>query len=129
MHSKQQSQNPLSRLMSRTATATLVAAIAFTVAVMSSQLVRAQTFTVLHTFTGGTDGSYPTGNLTMDAAGNLYGTTQEGGTGEYGIGNGVVFKASHLRSTWITVPLYRFAGSENNDGRASGWRGDQRTGW
>jgi uncharacterized repeat protein (TIGR03803 family) len=120
MHSKQQSQNPHSRLMSRAATATLVTAIVFTLAVMSSQLVRAQTFTVLHSFTGGADGSYPTGNLTMDAAGNLYGTTQEGGTGEYGLGNGVVFKASHLGSRWVTAPLYRFAGSQNNDGRLPG---------
>jgi len=44
--------------------------------------------TLLHTFTGGADGSYPDGNLTMDAAGNLYGTTQIGGTA----GAGTVFK-------------------------------------
>jgi|HubBroStandDraft_6_1064221.scaffolds.fasta_scaffold538462_1 hypothetical protein len=35
--------------------------------------------TVLHAFTGGTDGEYPSGPLTIDDAGNLYGTTLEGG--------------------------------------------------
>jgi uncharacterized repeat protein (TIGR03803 family) len=45
--------------------------------------------TVLYSFTGGKDGKYPT-NVTLirDAAGNLYGTTQQGGT----FGHGVVFK-------------------------------------
>jgi len=35
----------------------------------------AQTLTVLHEFTGGSDGQFPTGGLTLDTAGNLYGTT------------------------------------------------------
>jgi uncharacterized repeat protein (TIGR03803 family) len=34
--------------------------------------------TVLYSFTGGTDGGYPTGGVTRDAAGNLYGTTVDG---------------------------------------------------
>jgi uncharacterized repeat protein (TIGR03803 family) len=33
----------------------------------------------LHTFSGGSDGLLPGGNLVRDAAGNLYGTTTEGG--------------------------------------------------
>jgi uncharacterized repeat protein (TIGR03803 family) len=45
--------------------------------------------TVLHAFTGGnTDGEYPYGVLARDAAGNLYGTTQIGGTGS----GGTIFK-------------------------------------
>jgi uncharacterized repeat protein (TIGR03803 family) len=36
--------------------------------------------TVLHSFLGGTDGSFPYGGLIRDSAGNLYGTTQEGGS-------------------------------------------------
>ena len=36
---------------------------------------RAQTFTVLHNFTGGADGGNPLAGLTMDQAGNLYGST------------------------------------------------------
>lgn len=42
--------------------------------------VSAQSFSVLHTFTGGTDGDYPYGGVILDSAGNLYGTTQVGGT-------------------------------------------------
>jgi uncharacterized repeat protein (TIGR03803 family) len=36
--------------------------------------------TVLYSFTGGTDGAYPSGGLTLDQADNLYGTTNEGGS-------------------------------------------------
>jgi uncharacterized repeat protein (TIGR03803 family) len=46
------------------------------------------TETVLHRFTGGTDGSTPYSNIVMDASGNLYGTTYAGGA----FGQGVVFK-------------------------------------
>jgi uncharacterized repeat protein (TIGR03803 family) len=48
----------------------------------------ASNFTVLYTFTGGTDGGSPWGGLTIDAAGHLYGTNAVGGAN----GNGVVFK-------------------------------------
>jgi uncharacterized repeat protein (TIGR03803 family) len=40
--------------------------------------------TVLHTFTGGSDGRKPAAGLWMDSAGNLYGTTEFGGTGDQG---------------------------------------------
>jgi uncharacterized repeat protein (TIGR03803 family) len=45
--------------------------------------------TVLYTFTGGADGGNPTAGVIRDPAGNLYGTTNSGGTGIF---NGVVFK-------------------------------------
>jgi uncharacterized repeat protein (TIGR03803 family) len=65
--------------------------------------------TVLHSFTGGTtDGCYPYGGLLRDQAGNLYGTTLEGGgTGCYGEGCGVVFK---LDTTGTETVLHSFAG-------------------
>ena len=44
--------------------------------------------TVLYSFTGGADGSRPLAGVIRDSAGNLYGTTSEGGK-KYG---GVVFK-------------------------------------
>ena len=48
--------------------------------------------TVLHRFTGGADGAEPYfGTLTRDAKGNLFGTASFGGTGNGGLGNGVVF--------------------------------------
>jgi uncharacterized repeat protein (TIGR03803 family) len=45
----------------------------------------AQTYTVLHTFAGSPkDGQWPLGVLVRDAAGNLYGTTEDGGSGTCG---------------------------------------------
>jgi len=52
--------------------------------------------TVLYSFTGGADGAFPSASLVLDTAGNLYGTTAEGGSGpcnSFGQnGCGVVFK-------------------------------------
>jgi uncharacterized repeat protein (TIGR03803 family) len=42
--------------------------------------------TVLHTFTNSSDGSLPFSGLTLDAKGNLYGTTDTGGSPEFGDG-------------------------------------------
>ena len=67
---------------------------------------QAQTFTVLHNFTGGQDGKTPNTGLTMDRAGNLYGTTSYGGyqsnsdCKDLG-GCGVVFKLARGGSGWI----------------------------
>ena len=86
------------------AIAQLAACFAFCfVAVMA----QAQTPQVLHNFTGGDDGAFPYAGLTVDAAGNLYGTASAGG----GYGRrGVVFRLSHASSGWILRPLYSFRG-------------------
>ena len=39
------------------------------------------TYTDLYDFRGSTDGSGPIGDLNIDASGNLYGTTQNDGSG------------------------------------------------
>jgi uncharacterized repeat protein (TIGR03803 family) len=52
------------------------------------------TETVLHNFGGSKDGQYPTGSLIFDAQGNLYGTTEGGGSHGNGTENtgGIAFK-------------------------------------
>ena len=59
------------------------------------------TETVLYSFTGA-DGAFPVAGLIQDAAGNLYGTTEEGASGF-----GVVFK---LGATGTEAVLYSFRG-------------------
>jgi uncharacterized repeat protein (TIGR03803 family) len=54
------------------------------------------TETVLYSFADGTDGASPFGSLIIDKAGNLYGTTLQGGIGEHGI----VFELSPSGSGW-----------------------------
>jgi uncharacterized repeat protein (TIGR03803 family) len=49
----------------------------------ASQGTQAQTYRILHTFTGSPDGNTPNGVI-RDAAGNLYGTTFGGGVPDYG---------------------------------------------
>jgi len=66
---------------------------------------QAQTFTVLHNFTGGQDGANPLAGLSMDQAGNLYGTASLGGRGY-----GTVYKLTHRGSAWVLSPLYQFRG-------------------
>ena len=65
--------------------------------------------TVLHSFTGTRkDGQYPEASLILDTAGNLYGTTSEGGgTGCGGTGCGTVFK---LDTGGRETVLYSFKG-------------------
>ena len=50
----------------------------------------AWTETILHPFGARKDGQYPTSNLIFDDAGNLFGTTNRGGT----LGGGVVFEVT-----------------------------------
>lgn len=90
----------------------LALAIVFLLTVVAAQ---AQVLTVLHDFTGGSDGSSPYASLTMDAAGSLYGTTSGGG-----IGFGTVFKLKRAGSGWIFTYLYLFQGG--SDGAAPGAR-------
>ena len=45
----------------------------------------------VHVFGQGTDGYHPTGDLILDSAGNIYGTTQAGGAQ----GSGMVFEIMH----------------------------------
>jgi len=67
--------------------------------------------TVLHAFKDSPDGAYPTAGVVMDAAGNLYSTTSDGGNGSNG---GTVFEVSQDRKERL---LHTFgAGGRKNDG-------------
>src|SRR5215469_9303798 len=77
----------------------LVAAVLATCAA-SAALAADNGFQVLYSFTGGSDGAYPSAGLTSDSAGNLYSTTPYGG-----LGNGVVFK---LAPDGAETTLYAF---------------------
>ena len=79
----------------------------------------AQTYTVLHTFTGGADGATPYGGLTWDGGSNFYGTAAQGGyTGtrcysvyfSYAQGCGTVFRLHRSGSNWTFSTLYEFRG-------------------
>ena len=101
----------------------LLLAIFFAVifALVLTTVAQAQTFTVIHNFSGGPDGAGPTDGLTIDAAGNLYGTASAGGhqasgcqnyEGDYGCGT--VFEMKPFGSGWVFKPLYEFPGGSNN---------------
>lgn len=63
--------------------------------------------TILHRFQGfPSDGALPSGNLVLDAAGNIYGATNEGGSH----GQGTVFELVHSNGSWSESILYNFLG-------------------
>jgi uncharacterized repeat protein (TIGR03803 family) len=59
--------------------------------------------TVLYSFTGAADGGYPHSGVIRDSAGNLFGTTDQGGT----TGHGVVYE---LNTAGRETVLYSFTG-------------------
>jgi len=73
---------------------------------LTAQSAQAQTYNVIHNFTGGQDGSDPWSGPTLDRAGNAYGTAFGGGL----YGYGVVYKLSHHSSGWVLTRLHSFTG-------------------
>ena len=72
--------------------------------------------TTLYSFTGGADGGNPAyGTLVADNAGNLYGTTSQGGV-QLGCSNnscGVVFELSPNGAGWTEKVLHTFTGGSD----------------
>jgi uncharacterized repeat protein (TIGR03803 family) len=67
---------------------------------------------ILHTFTNnGKDGLYPGSSLTFDSAGNLYGTTWEGGTQN----GGTVFELSPHAGNYSEKILYSLPNPKKSD--------------
>ncbi len=75
------------------------------------------TESVLYRFRGGSHGDYPSGSLIMDEAGNLYGTTDNGGRSSCPNGCGVVFKLAPDGNDggYTESILYRFRGGTDGD--------------
>jgi uncharacterized repeat protein (TIGR03803 family) len=71
----------------------------------------AGTESVLHTFTGGSDGGHPKGSLIADSDGNLYGTTSSG----EGLSGGTVFR---ITKTGVLTELHTFSGADGYDPNA-----------
>lgn len=72
-------------------------------------------FSLLHVFTGGSDGASPNAPLSADANGNLYGETQDGGMGpcaytSWPTGCGTVFALSKSGKTYTESVLHAFTG-------------------
>jgi uncharacterized repeat protein (TIGR03803 family) len=88
------------------ASAALTLVVVLGLGTVSTRSAQAQTFTVLHNFTGTPDGSAPYASLIRDQEGNLYGTTDTGGAS----GAGTVFKVG--KSGTETV-LYSFTGGSD----------------
>jgi len=71
-------------------------------------------YTPIHTFPQ--YGGGPAGQLFMDGAGNLYGTTVAGGSNPLGLcsnGCGTIFKLSPSNGSWIYTELYDFTGGDD----------------
>jgi uncharacterized repeat protein (TIGR03803 family) len=61
---------------------------------------------VIYSFQEGSDGNSPISNLVFDSAGNLYGTTSEGG-----LGSGTIFKLSPIGGgQWTETVVHPFQG-------------------
>ena len=73
------------------------------------------TQTVLYNFTGDADGGQPSGGLLFDSSGNLYGTTNFGGSTNCSQGCGTVFELASNSGGWTETVLYSFTGG--SDGR------------
>ncbi len=93
----------------------LTACLAILVAVvlfLAPPNVQAQTFTVLHTFEDGQDGTKPFTGVAIDRAGNLYGVAYGGGGtgGTCYLGCGTAFKLTKHGGSWIYSTIYRYQG-------------------
>jgi uncharacterized repeat protein (TIGR03803 family) len=92
------------------------------VLVLAGSPLHAQTVTVLHSFSGGVDGDDPFAGLTMDRAGNLYGTAVYGGVRNNGCYNscGTAFRLNRAGSGWLFTTLHEFVGGSDGSAPVAG---------
>ncbi len=82
--------------------------------------VATKAFRTLYDFKCGSDGGVPLGNVALDTAGNVYGTTSTLGKNyttvgcATNLGCGTVFKLAHAATVpWVETQLYGFLGNTN----------------
>ncbi len=93
--------------MPRKISSFILAVAIWAIVVMLAAGLSAQTETILHSFTGGSDGGFPYAGLAKDSKGNLYGTAQSGGANSAG----VVFELSPgSNGAWTYNVIYNFTG-------------------
>ncbi len=107
MATQRQSHNPKPRISVGTTTAVLALAVLFVLTVAPG-IANAQQYHLLYTFTGGLDGAQPYSGLTINGAGNLFGTTH---SGNQGTNWGNVYELRRHNSSWIFSPLQLFDGT------------------
>lgn len=78
--------------------AALTALSAFTLPVLTAPPAEAQTYTVLHNFTDGSDGSNPTDGVTLQGTSNLFG----------GAGRAALYRARQMGTGWTLFPIFDF---------------------
>jgi uncharacterized repeat protein (TIGR03803 family) len=102
-----QRSSPMKFTTARITTMMIITMISTALLTLAPQAHAASDVSVLHVFSGNKDGAYPDSNLTADAAGNFYGTTQIGGV----FGAGTVFELSPAADgKWSFTLLYAFTG-------------------
>jgi uncharacterized repeat protein (TIGR03803 family) len=74
------------------------------------------TQSVVHSFTGGNDGSGPGSPVVLDRHGNLYGMTPTGGAN----GAGVVFQLKPANGAWTLNVIHTFTGGADGLGGSAG---------
>jgi uncharacterized repeat protein (TIGR03803 family) len=110
-------QGRVLRLNSRRIIGTLASALAFLLSTALIQPAQAQTYSVLYTFMGSTDGAYPSAGLILDKAGNLYGTTGENAQAGCTSYCGDVFKIDPKGNE---TTLHTFVGGDDGSAPSSG---------
>ena len=77
------------------------------------------TKSTIHTFVGGSDGSFPSGGLVFDNAGNLYGVAEFGGSDSCingsNVGCGVLYELSPSNGGWTETILHYFQASDGSN--------------
>ena len=96
----------------------LLPALFLALTLLTTNPAAAQTYTVIHNFTGGAGGQSPYAGMVVDRAGNLYGTTAAGGGGScsnfLGTGCGIAFELNP--SSELFTGLWQFTGVPDGAG-------------